>query len=67
MNETLFFYLTPDELIRLDTIGLTRNVKIKDLTIGELDELKFVLFTEGQMTTITDVFNQLKTRRAIER
>jgi len=62
---TLFDILTSDELSRLKFIGLTRNVKIKDLTLGELEELIIVMFPLGEKCTISDVFNQLKIRRAL--
>jgi hypothetical protein len=65
MTEKLFEILTDDELKRLKAIGLTRNVQVKDLTIGEIDELRKVFFPEGESTTIKDVFVQLKNRKAL--
>lgn len=66
MNQTLFEILTDEELSRLKSIGQTRNVRIKDLTLGELDELgRVILFPGGERTTIFDVMKQLKNRKAL--
>lgn len=65
MNEKLFEILNEDELKRLKQIGLTRNVRIKDLTLSELEELKKVLFPTEQKTDIIDVLKTFKSRRVI--
>jgi hypothetical protein len=65
MTQKLFDILTDDELSRLKFIGLTRNVRIKELTLGELEEMIKVLFPTSESCTIDDVFKQLKIRRAL--
>jgi len=65
MTQKLFEILTDEELSRLKLIGLTRNVLVGDLTIGEVDELRKVLFPGGEPTTIMDVMKQLKIRKAL--
>ena len=68
MTQLLFEILTEDELKRLKSVGLTRNVRIKDLTLGEVSDLKNVFWPldyphEG--TTFLDVIVQLQKRKAI--
>ena len=65
MTQKLFDILTDEELSRLKFIGLTRNVRIRDLTLGELEEMIKVLFPTSENCTIDDVFKQLKIRRAL--
>lgn len=65
MTQKLFEILTDEELSRLKSIGLTRNVRVGELTIGELGELRSVLFPGVDGVTIMDVMKQLKIRRAL--
>jgi len=65
MNQKLFDILTDEELSRLKFIGLTRNVRISELTLSELEEMIKVFFPFGEPCTIEDVFKQLKIRKAL--
>ena len=66
MTQTLFEILTDEELTRLKSIGQTRNVRIKDLTLGELEELINVFWPGEKRVSVMDVMKQFKTRKAIQ-
>lgn len=65
MTEKLFEVLTDEELSRLKKIGQTRNVRIKDLTLGELQELTFVFWPGEKGVSVMDVMKQFKARKVL--
>jgi len=65
MTQTLFEILTDEELSRLKAINQTRNVRIKDLTLGELEELINVFWPGEKRVSVMDVMKQFKARRVL--
>ena len=65
MTQTLFEILTDEELTRLKSVGQTRNVRIKDLTLGEVEELINVFWPGEKRVSVMDVMKQLKARRVL--